>query len=322
MAAGSFVGIDVAHDHVDVAVRPSGERWREETTASGVTRLVGRLRAQNPTLIVLEATGGLERPWVVGLAAAGLPVVVSNPRQVRDFAKALGRLAKTDQIDAQILAEFAQRIQPTAHPLRTDQEEALRGVSARRTQLVEMLTAEKHRWDRALPKVREQIQRHMDWLRGEIDALDQELADQVRLKAEWSQKAELLRSVPGVGPVLATALIADLPELGTLDRRQIASLVGVAPLNHDSGQHRGKRMIWGGRARLRAVLYMGALVATRFNATLRAFYQHLCAAGKPKKLAVTACMRKLLTILNAMVCHNAPWRQPLASDLEPAGAAP
>lgn len=306
-----FVGIDVAKDHVDLAVRPTQEQWQAPTTAEGIAGVVSRLRAIQPTLIVLEATGGLERPLVLALAAAELPVVVSNPRQVRDFAKAAGRLAKTDQLDARIIAEFAERMRPAVHPLPSAEAQELSATLARRTQLLEMLTAEKHRLGSAVPQVRERIQRHLDWLTQELDALDDDLARLVRAHPNWEGKQTILRSVPGVGPVLTTTLLADLPELGTLDRRQIASLVGVAPLNCDSGRRRGKRAIWGGRARVRAVLYMATLVATRFNPTIRAFYERLCAAGKPKKLALTACMHKLLTILNALLRKNTPWEPPI-----------
>jgi transposase len=307
MSVDCFVGIDVAKDHVDLAVRPTQEQWRAPTTAAGIAEVVSRLQTLQPTLVVLEATGGLERPLVLALAATGLPVVVSNPRQVRDFAKAAGRLAKTDQIDARILAEFAQTMRPAVRPLPTAEARALSATLARRTQLLEMLTAETHRLGSAVPEIREHIQRHLDWLTQELATLDATLAGLVQARPEWEGKESLLRSVPGVGRVMATTLLADLPELGRLDRRQIASLVGVAPLNADSGRRRGKRVVWGGRARVRAVLYMSTLVATRFNPTIRAFYQRLCTAGKAKKLALTACMRKLLTILNAMLRDQTTW---------------
>lgn len=316
-----FVGIDVAKDQLDLAVRPTQEQWQAPTTEAGLADVVSRLRALQPTLIVLEATGGLERPLVLALAAAELPVVVSNPRQVRDFAKAAGRLAKTDQLDARMLALFAERMRPPAHPLPSAAAQELSATLARRTQLLEMLTAEQHRRGSALPSVKERIQRHIDWLTQELETIDTDLAGLVQAHPSWQGTEALLRSVPGVGRVLSTTLLADLPELGTLDRRQVASLVGVAPLTCDSGQRRGKRAIWGGRARVRAVLYMATLVATRFNPTLRAFYQRLCAAGKPKKLALTACMRKLLTILNALVRKNTPWELPADQAAQPIAAA-
>lgn len=310
MAEPCFVGIDVAQEHLEIAIRPSGEQWREDATDAGIARSVRRLGEKAVGLIVVEATGGLERPLAVALATAGQAIAVVNPRQVRDFAKARGRLAKTDRIDAQILAEFAERMRPAVRALPTEAAQALSGALARRTQLQEMLTAERHRLDRALPRVKSQIQRHIDWLSEEMTALDAEIADQLHQDAEWTAKEQLLRSTPGVGRVLAATVVADLPELGRLDRRQIASLVGVAPLNRDSGRQRGKRMIWGGRARLRAVLYMATLVASRRNPVIREFYQRLLGAGKPKKLALTACMHKLLTILNAMLRHHTAWRDP------------
>ena len=310
MSVESFVGIDVAKDHLDLAVRPTREQWHAPTSAAGLADVVNRLQAIGPALIVLEATGGLERPLVRALTAAALPVVVSNPRQVRDFAKAAGRLAKTDALDAHVLAHFAEAMRPAVRPLPDAHAQELSATLARRSQLREMLTAEQHRQGTAVPSVQAQIQRHCEWLSEEITALDAEIAAQVQADPTWAETEKRLRSVPGVGRILATTMLADLPELGHLDRRQIASLVGVAPLNRDSGRQRGKRTIWGGRARLRAVLYMGTLVATRFNPIIRAFYQRLCTAGKAKKLALTACMRKLLTILNAMVRHQTSWHPP------------
>jgi len=302
-----FVGIDLAKDHLDLAVRPTQEQWQAPLTALGIADVVSRLQEIQPILVVMEATGGLERPLVLALVAAQLAVVVSNPRQVRDFAKAAGRLAKTDQIDARILAEFAQKMRPAVRPLPNAEALVLSATLARRTQVLEMLTAEHHRLGRAVPQLRDPIQRHLDWLTQDLATLDAQLAGLVQAHPEWEGKESLLRSVPGVGRVMATTLLADLPELGRLDRRQIASLVGVAPINADSGRRRGKRIVWGGRARVRAVLYMSTLVATRFNPTIRAFYQRLCTAGKPKKLALTACMRKLLTILNAMLRDKTTW---------------
>jgi transposase len=316
MSAECYVGIDVAKDHMDLAIRPTKEQWQAPMSEAGLADVVSRLRAVAPALIVLEATGGLERPLVLALAAAELRVVVCNPRQVRDFAKAAGRLAKTDKLDAQILAHFADAMRPSVHPLPSAEALALSAQLARRTQLLEMMTAERHRRDSAPPAVRQQIERHIDWLTQELDRIDQDIAGRVRAHPDWSGKETLLRTVPGVGPVLATTLVADLPELGTLDRRKIASLVGVAPLNRDSGQRRGKQVIWGGRARLRAVLSMATLVATRRNPTIRTFYQRLCGAGKAKKLALTACMHKLLTILNAMIAHNTTW-QPATTPSNP-----
>ena len=308
-----FVGIDVAKDHLDLAVRPGQEQWHEPMSEDGRQRIVARLQELRPTLIVLEATGGLERPLVLALAAADLPVAVVNPRQVRDFAKATGRLAKTDRLDAQVLAHFAEALRPPARPLPDEQTQALAELLARRGQLLEMHTAERHRLATVSRVVREQIRRHLSWLEAELASLDDDLDRRLRVDDERAAQATRLQSVPGVGRVLTLTLLADLPELGTLDRHQIAGLVGVAPLNRDSGKRRGPRVIWGGRARVRAVLYMATLVATRFNPVIRAFYQRLSQAGKPKKVALVACMRKLLTILNAMTRNQTSWQPPTLS---------
>lgn len=303
-----FVGIDVSQDRLDVAVRPSGERWAAATAAPAISALVERLRALHPALIVLEATGGLELPVVGALGVAGLPVVVLNPRQVRDFARATGKLAKTDALDAHTLAHFAEVVRPSVRPLPDAATQALSALLTRRQQLVEMLTAEKNRLRTTLPPVRPRLQAHIAWLEQELRAVDEELHTTLRASPLWREKEDLLRSVPGIGPTVSLTLLAELPELGTLDRKKIAALVGVAPLNRDSGTWRGKRMVWGGRATVRAALYMATLVASRWNPVIRAFYQRLCAVGKPKKVALTACMRKLLTILNAMLEHRTPWR--------------
>lgn len=302
-----YVGIDVAKAHLDVAVLPRGERWQAPADPHGITQLQERLQELAPALIVLEATGGLELPLVGALATAGLPVVVVNPRQVRDFAKALGKLAKTDTLDAQVLAHFGEATKPKPRPLPDAQTQELKALVARRRQVIEMLVAEKNRRRRAIPAVQQRIARHLGVLEEELAELDDDLGRTLRQSPLWREREDLLRSVPGIGPTLAATLLADLPELGSLDRRQVAALVGVAPLNRDSGTLRGKRTTWGGRASLRAALYMATLVATRFNPVLRAFYLRLCGAGKPKKVALTACMRKLLCILNAMVKHRHPW---------------
>jgi transposase len=311
MVSACIVGVDVAKDHVDIAVRPTEEQWQAPTTPRGIAQVVSRLREMAPQLVVLEATGGLERPWVLALAGASLAVVVCNPRQVRDFAKATGRLAKTDQIDARVLAHFGDVMRPPVRPLPDAEALELSATLARRSQLVEMMTAEKQRWGRAVSVAQASIQRHLDWLAEELAAIDRDLDLRVQADPTWQGKDVVLRSVPGVGRVLATTLLADLPELGTLARHQIASLAGVAPLNCDSGQRRGKRAIWGGRARVRAILYMATLAATQRNPTIKTFYQRLCVAGKPKKVALTACMRKLLTILNAMLRDQKTWEGPL-----------
>jgi transposase len=303
-----FVGIDVSKDRLDVALRPSAERWAVANDEPGFATVVARLQAVHPTGVVLEATGGLEIPLTGALAAAGLPVVVVNPRQVRDFAKATGKLAKTDALDAAVLAQFAEAVRPALRPL---PDAATRGLSAlltRRRQLLEMRTAEKNRLGSAGRPIHREIQAHITWLDRRLAHLDDDLARTIRESPVWREKDDLLRSAPGVGPVLARTLLASLPELGTLNRKQSAALVGVAPLNRDSGTLRGKRAVWGGRAHVRAALYMSALAATRYNPVIRAFYQRLCAAGKAKKVALTACMHKLLGILNSMVKHRTPWR--------------
>ena len=312
-AAPCYVGIDVAKAHLDVASRPGGDRWRVANDADGVATLVARLHESQPALVVLEATGGYERPVTAALTAAGLPVAVVNPRQARDFAKSTGKLAKTDALDAQALAHFAQAVQPPARPLPTVEAQVLAAILARRSQVVAMLTAERNRLPTALPPVRERIAAHIAWLEEELATIDGELAGVIREDPVWREHAALLRSVPGVGPVLATTLLADLPELGTLTRQQVAALAGVAPLNRDSGRRRGTRAVWGGRGRVRAVLYMATLAAARFNPVIKAFYVRLCAAGKAKKVALTACMRKLLSILNAMLAHQTRWQPQLAA---------
>jgi transposase len=308
-SAQVFVGIDVSKAQLDVALRPEG-RLSAPNDDAGHAQILERLRAVAPTLVVLEATGGLEIPITGILAAAGVPVVVVNPRQVRDFAKATGRLAKTDALDAQILAHFAEVLRPTLRPLPDAQTQVLAAILARRRQLVEMLTAEKNRLGSASTPVRTSLRTHITWLERELQHTNTHLADAIHQSPVWREKDELLQSVPGIGPVATSTLLANLPELGTLTGKQIAALVGVAPLNRDSGTWRGTRTVWGGRAQVRAILYMSALVATRFNPVIRAFYQRLCAAGKAKKVALTACMRKLLTILNAMLKHRTRWAHP------------
>lgn len=307
MSTPVFVGIDVSKAQLDVAVRPDG-RFAVSNDEAGIAQVIERLSAEPPALVVVEATGGFEMPLAGALAAASVPVVVVNPRQVRDFAKAAGKLAKTDTLDAQTLAHFAEVMRPELRPLPDEQTQTLAAILARRRQLVEMLTAEKNRLGSAPKPVRKSLRTHIAWLERELSYTDSDLAQAIRESPVWREKDDLLRSTPGVGPVLTTTLLADLPELGTLTGKQIAALVGVAPLNRDSGTLRGKRTVWGGRASIRAALYMAALVASRFNPVIRAFYQRLCAAGKTKKVALTACMRKLLVILNAMLKHRTPWR--------------
>ena len=308
VSEGPYVGIDVSKAQLDIAMRPTAQGWSAPNDEEGIGQLVSRLQELSPALVVLEATGGYELPVVGALGALGLPVAVVNPRQARDFAKATGKLAKTDRIDAQVLAHFAEAVHPTSRPLSDPQAQELAALMTRRRQVIGMLTAEKNRFHTASAPVRRDIKDHIVWLERSLVKLDSGLGDTLKQSPLWREKEDPLRGVPGVGPVLSLTLLAELPELGTLNRRQIAALVGVAPLNRDSGTLRGKRTVWGGRAPVRAALYMGTLVATRYNPVIRAFYQRLLAAGKPKKLALTACMRKLLTILNAMLKHGTPWR--------------
>jgi transposase len=305
-----FVGIDVAKAHLDVARRPAGDPWRVANDEAGIARLVRELAQQHPTLVVVEATGGLEVPVAAALAAARLPVAVINPRQARDFARAVGQWAKTDALDAQLLARFAEVVRPTPRPLPDAQAQYLSALLARRCQLIAMLVAEQQRLPTTLAALRPRVERHITWLRDERKAVDRELQQLLRASPVWREREKRLRSVPGVGPVVATTLVAELPELGTLDRKQIAALVGVAPFTCESGILRGRRIIWGGRARVRAALYMSALVAVRHNAILRPFYERLLAAGKPKKVALTAAMHKLLLILNAMLRQRVSWQPP------------
>lgn len=303
-----YVGVDVSKSTLDVAIRPSDKGWQVSNTESGISGLVDSMRELHPSLIILEATGSLEIPLVGALIEASLPVVAINPRQARDFAKATGKMAKTDTIDARILAHFAEAIRPTPRPLPDAQAQALSALLTRRRQVVEMLVAEKNRFRTATKPVRERIRAHIEWLEQELANIERGLGDGIQQSPVWREQEKLLRSVPGIGPVLSATFLVRLPELGTLNRRQIAALVGVAPLNRDSGTLRGKRTVWGGRATIRTALYMATLVATKWNPVIRAFYWRLCAAGKAKKVALTACMRKLLTILNTMLKHHTPWR--------------
>ena len=304
-----FVGIDVAKDRLDVHVRPTGEAFAVARDSEGVAALVERLAGLKPGLIVLEATGGFETVVAGAVAAAGLPLAVVNPRQIREFARATGRLAKTDKLDAEINALFAERIQPEPRPIPNDQARALAELIARRRQVVDMMTMERNRRHMLTSKrLIRSVDRLLAVLQRELSSLEQELDDTVRGTPAWREKEELLTSVPGVGNGLARTLLADLPELGQLGRRQIASLVGVSPFNRDSGHFRGRRTTWGGRAKVRSVLYMGALVASRHNPILSAFYRRLLADGKEKKVALTAVMRKLLVILNAIVRDGTPWQ--------------
>ena len=304
-----FIGIDVSQDRLDAYVRPSDESFVVARDSEGLAALIERLRAFDPDLVVLEATGGFEVTVAAAVVAAQIPLAVVNPRQIRDFARATGQLAKTDALDAKAIARFAEAVRPEPRPVPDAQARALGELVARRRQIIEMMTAERNR-RRQLTSRRliKSVDRLLTVLQQELSELEQDLDQSIRGTPAWRERDQLLRSVPGVGNVVARTLIADLPELGRLDRKQIAALVGVAPLNRDSGKMRGKRTTWGGRAKVRCALYMAALVASRHNPTLKAFYQRLLSAGKPKKLALTAVMRKLLTILNAIVRDNIRWQ--------------
>lgn len=309
------VGLDVSQHDVVVAIAGDAETWTEANDPAGHAALIARLRERTPERIVVEATGGYERPLVAALGAAQLPIVVVNARQIRDFARATGQLAKTDAMDARVIARFAAVVQPAIRPLPTEAQEQLEAVVLRRRQLIEMLVAERVRLKQATGRpryaMRKSIAKHIHFLERELQLTDTELGDLVEASPLWRVQDELLQSVPGVGPATARTLLAELPELGRLSRRAIAKLVGVAPLNADSGQWRGQRRIWGGRASVRTALYMAALVAVRHNRVIRAFYLRLTSAGKAKKLALIAAARKLLTILNELLKTGHPWREPL-----------
>jgi transposase len=277
-------------------------------TEDSITTLVEQLRHRRLACLVLETTGGLEVLLASALAVAGIPVAAVNPRQVRDFAKATGQLAKTDAIDAQSLARFAEAVRPAPRPLPDEATQAFSALLTRRRQLIKILVAEQNRLQRAPRPIQRQIQAHLTWLKKQVAALDEDLTHRIQSTPIWREQEDLLRSVPGIGPVVSRTLLAELPELGTLTHKQIAALVGVAPLNRDSGTLRGRRTTWGGRAVVRAALYMSTLVATKHNPVMKVFYQRLRAAGKAPKVALVACMRKLVTILNAIVKRRTPWR--------------
>lgn len=309
------VGVDVSKRELAIAVQPTGEQWTTATTPAAIARVVARLGALAPHIIVVEATGGYERGLVAALAVAELPVAVVNPRQVRAFAQAIGRSAKTDAIDAALLACFGDRLEPAPRAVTDAATQALGALVARRRQLLEMLGMERARLEHAPPTghLTRELRRHIRWLERRVVDVDEEIGTSIAAHPTWRVQEELLRSVPGVGPTTARTLLGELPELGRLDRRAIAALVGVAPFNCDSGQHRGQRHIWGGRASVRATLYMASLSAARYNPVLRMFYRRLRDAGKPAKLALVATMRKLLTILNAMLKHQSHWKTQVAS---------
>jgi transposase len=302
------VGLDVSRAKLDVAVYPTAEQWQVANDQHGLQELVERLQQLGPERIVLEATGGYELAAVAALASAGLPVHVVNARQVRDFARSTGRLAKTDALDAQVLARFGAVVQPAPRPLPDAATRELSALLARRRQLVEMRSAESNRLVTAADAVRRDLRAHIQWLDKRIAELDRELHDRLRASPIWREKENLLRTIPGVGPVLTTTLLADVPELGTLGHKQLAALIGVAPLNRDSGPWRGRRTVWGGRSQVRAVLYMATSVAVRHNPVLKTLYERLLQAGKHRRVALVACMRKLLRICNAVIAHQIAWR--------------
>ena len=303
------VGIDVSKDHLDIAVRPGGEAFTVERNAAGVEQLAERLRMLSPHVVALEATGGFETVAAATLAAAGLPVVIVNPAQVRAFAKAIGQRAKTDPIDAAVIAHFAEATKPQVRPLPDEATRLLADLVARRRQIVEMIGAERQREKRmTVPHLRKSIARLIKALEKELAGLNTDIDDAVRGSPVWREKEDLLKSVPGVGPIIASTLFAELPELGRCGRRQIAALAGLAPFTRQSGQWRGKSFIGGGRQAVRTALFMGAMVAKQHNPVLKAFFDRLVAAGRPKMIALIAVARKLLTILNAVLRDNRPWQ--------------
>jgi len=312
VAAELFVGMDVCKAWLDVAVHEPAEVWRVNNDDDGRARLVERLHQLRPTLIVLEPTGGFEMLATAELTQAGLPVVVVNAKRVRDFARASGQLAKTDKLDARALAHFGAAIRPPVRSLRSEDEEQLTALLTRRKQVLDMLTMEKNRLVTVRAKMGSDIEAHIQYLVHSLKDLDQEIAAFIANSPIWKAKDALLQSAPGVGPVTSATLLGMLPELGRLNRQEIAALVGVAPLNKDSGRKQGRRRVYGGRGDVRRVLYMAALSAKKFNPVIKAFYERLLKQGKAKKVALTACMRKLLVILNAMMRSNQPWRTPSA----------
>ena len=309
-----FVGIDISKANLDIGIHPNGEAWRETNTAEGIELVVKKVKPMRPSLIVVEATGGYEAEIATALALAGLAVAVVNPRQIRDFARSTGKLAKTDRLDASVLARFAQAVRPEARYLPDPQARELQALVNRRKQLIEMLVSEKNRLSTAHARIKPSIQKVIDFLTQELDQLNRDIHDKIRQSDVWREKDDLLQSVPGVGKVLSTVLLADLPELGQLNRKQIAALAGLAPYNCDSGLMKGKRAIWGGRAPVRNALYMAALSASRCNPVICRFYERLTKEGKVFKVAITACMRKLLTILNAMIRSMETWQPHLATE--------
>jgi transposase len=304
-----FVGIDVSKAQLDVAIRPSAQPLSVTNDPVGIKILVKQLKKLRPCLVVLEATGGLERQVVSALLNAKIAVFMVNPRHVRDFAKSIGQLAKTDRIDAAVIAHYAEAVRPKVRPLPDELTLELRAITARRRQIIDMIVAEKNRLATASEAVKKRITAHIAYLEKELDAVDQDLDGFIEKNAAWKENQEILCSTPSIGPVSSRTLLIELPELGTLDRKKIAALVGVAPFPRDSGTLKGRRTIWGGRASVRTGLFMATVVATRFNPVIRAFYKRLKAKGKPSKVCLVACMHKLLTILNAMIKNKVRWSE-------------
>jgi transposase len=317
LSAEIWVGIDVSKTQLDIAVGQADETWRAGNDDVGIAKTVERLQSLHPGLVVVESTGGLEKPLIRALHQSGIPFALINPHRVREFAKSLGLLAKTDKLDARWLARFAEAIRPASTCLPSEEEQLLSALIDRRRQLIDFRTAEKNRLAGAHPAVRSSIEQLLEDLGEKITELDQQIDELIASKAEFKHKVELLRTVPGIGPIASAILVADLPELGRLDRKKVAALVGVAPFNNDSGYRRGKRRVKGGRAAVRTVLYMATISASRFNPVIKAFYNRLLNRGKLKKVALVACMRKLLTILNAMLRSGEPWKSNSSSPVSP-----
>jgi len=303
-----YIGIDVSKATLDIATWQPQQSWQVSNTTEGIEKLLQGLKKYSSSLVVIEATGGYERLVVAELVTANIPVSVINPKRARDFARSVGQLAKTDKIDARLLAHYAQAVRPRPRPLRTEDEERLSALMSRRRQVIEILTSEKNRLATAHKTTRNRVQEHIDWLLKELGDIDDEINQFIQSTPLWKQKDQLLRSVPGVGGITSQILLADLPELGTINRQCIAALVGVAPLNQDSGRKRGKRRVFGGRETVRNILYMAAMSAARFKPLIKTFYDRLIKAGKAKKVAIVACMRKLLILLNAIIHQNRPWQ--------------
>lgn len=304
----SYVGVYVSKASLDIHIRPEGMQWQTRNDAEGIVGMLSRLQSFQVDLVVMEATGGREQETANLLVAAGYRLAVVNPRQIKDFGKSTGKLAKSDKLDASVIAHYAEAIKPAIQHVVDKQGKALQELGRRRKQLVEMITAEKNRSGTAKSKVLESIHAHIAWLKKELNEIDDELEDEIKKHPEWREKDEILRSVPGVGPVTSIVLISSMPELGKVNRKEIAALAGLAPYNRDSGRMQGKRVVWGGRADVRSVLYMATLSAIRFNPKIKSFFERLTREGKAFKVAMRACSRKLLTILNKMIHDRTVWQ--------------